>query len=361
MLNFRNRESKIYQSLVLLEKNKGPTKYFNRYSSITKYYILSILNKKIYTEKTILHPRNRHRTKYDFELLSKSCPELLPFVKLNKYKNESIDFSNPKAVKTLNKALLKKYYGINNWDIPENYLCPPIPGRADYIHYVADLLSSRNKDVIAKGKNIKVLDIGIGANCVYPIIGNFEYGWQFTGTDIDAVALKSAQEIITTNPSLSDAVKCFLQKSTTNIFIGILNPDEIFDITICNPPFHTSLTEALKGNERKRINLGLKEKGDNGLNFGGQNTELWCDGGEVGFAKRMIEQSSQYPTNCFWYTMLISKKTSLPEVYKKLRAAEVKEMKTIDMAQGQKISRIIAWTFLSKIQQNKWRLTRWQQ
>jgi 23S rRNA (adenine1618-N6)-methyltransferase len=100
------------------------------------------------TEKSGLHPRNPHRFRYDFKELIKSCPKLAPFVSLNKYKSESIDFSNPEAVKILNLALLRHFYQLSYWDIPENYLCPPIPGRADYIHYIADLLASCNENKI---------------------------------------------------------------------------------------------------------------------------------------------------------------------------------------------------------------------
>jgi len=109
-------------------------------------------------EKSGLHPRNPHRFRYDFKKLIESCPELASFVALNKYNNESIDFANPNAVKTLNRALLKYFYGVTDWDIPENYLCPPIPGRADYIHYMADLLSSGNGGVVPRGEQVKVLD-----------------------------------------------------------------------------------------------------------------------------------------------------------------------------------------------------------
>ncbi|MCX6266590.1 MAG: RlmF-related methyltransferase, partial [Bacteroidetes bacterium] len=83
--------------------------------------------------KSRLHPRNKHRERYDFKLLIDSCPQLARFVKLNIYQDESVDFSDPDAVKMLNKALLKVYYNINDWDIPGGYLCPPVPGRADYI------------------------------------------------------------------------------------------------------------------------------------------------------------------------------------------------------------------------------------
>lgn len=144
---------------------------------------------KAITEKTTLHSRNQHRLRYDFNLLIENCPELKAFVFINEHQIESIDFSNPQAVKTLNKALLISHYDIQNWDIPQDYLCPPIPGRADYIHYIADLLAESNNGIIPTGAEVEGLDIGIGANCIYPIIGNSVYDWSFVGTDIDEKAL----------------------------------------------------------------------------------------------------------------------------------------------------------------------------
>ncbi len=311
-------------------------------------------------EKSGLHQRNKHRFRYNFELLSKTCPELAAFVSINKYNNESIDFSDPKAVKTLNKALLKHFYGIPNWDIPANYLCPPIPGRADYIHYMADLLSSCNNDVLPDGKSINILDIGVGANCVYPIIGNSEYGWHFVGTDIDPTAVESAEQNIASNPILKEAVEIRLQPYSSAIFRGIIKPGEVFDMTICNPPFHSSLAEANAGTERKWMNLGKKKDSISTLNFGGKNSELWCRGGEEAFVLKMIEQSALSPEKCFWYSTLISKKDNLAGVYKSLKKVNAFEVKTIEMAQGQKVSRIAAWSFLDLQQQNDWRIKRWK-
>ena len=117
-------------------------------------------------EKTRLHLRNKNRERYDLEGLIKTCPDLSQFVKPNKHGEDSIDFANPDGVKMLNKALLHHYYEIENWDIPENYLCPPIPGRADYIHHMADLLKESNYGIIPTGDKIICLDVGVGANCI---------------------------------------------------------------------------------------------------------------------------------------------------------------------------------------------------
>lgn len=307
------------------------------------------------TEKNNLHPRNPHRFRYDFPQLIQSCPALANYVFVNQYNSETIDFANPEAVKMLNKAILKHFYEIEYWDIPANYLCPPIPGRADYIHYVADLLAAYNKDLIPEGRSVKVLDIGVGANCVYPIIGTKTYGWQFVGSDIDEIAIKSAEKITSENPSLSQNIECRLQKYSTNIFRGIIQPDEVFDVSICNPPFHASLEEATAGTQRKLKNLKLDNKPKPTLNFGGQNTELWYEGGEIAFIKKMIKESVSMRNQCFWFTSLVSKKENLPSIYFALKNAKVYDFQTIDMAQGQKVSRFVAWTFWNEEQQKNWR------
>jgi 23S rRNA (adenine1618-N6)-methyltransferase len=311
-------------------------------------------------EKSSLHPRNLHRTRYDFQLLIDACPELAPFVKLNDYQDESIDFFNPSAVKMLNTALLKCYYGVDFWDIPPDYLCPPIPGRADYIHYMADLMSESNLDKIPTGAHIKCLDIGVGANCVYPIIGNKSYGWSFVGGDIDTKALENAQKIIDRNPDLHDRIELRFQKNQTDFFRGIIRKDEYFDLTICNPPFHASLAEARSGTTRKLKNLLQKNFRQPVLNFGGQQSELWCDGGEVRFVRDMMNQSREFAGSCYWFSTLISKESNLKVLLELLKKTTPTIVKTIPMGQGNKKSRIIAWTYLTSDQQQTWRLYRWK-
>lgn len=305
--------------------------------------------------KTNLHPRNLHRERYNFPQLIESSPALAEFVGLNEYGNKSINFVDPAAVKALNRALLLHDYGIKDWDVPAQYLCPPIPGRADYLHYLADLLSESNGGNIPQGRSVRVLDIGVGANCIYPLIGHATYGWQFVGTDVDKMALENAQRILDTN-QLSDAVELRLQPSPTAIFADVTFSDEYFDLTLCNPPFHTSLAEARQGSQRKWKNLGKETNKHKNpvLNFGGQSLELCCEGGEEGFVTRMIEESKSGSENCLWFTTMISKSSSLPHVYRALKYAGATDNRTIEMSQGQKKSRILAWTFMDKQQQRDW-------
>jgi 23S rRNA (adenine1618-N6)-methyltransferase len=311
------------------------------------------------SEKQVLHPRNLHRSRYDFPQLIESCPALEPFVFVNPYGDQSVDFSNPEAVKTLNKALLIHFYGITSWDIPENYLCPPIPGRADYVHYAADLLAAVNGGEIPEGNQVKVLDIGVGANCIYPIIGHQSYSWQFVGSDIDKRAVSSATNIAAMNPALTPNLTFRLQPNSSLIFRGVVKPGELFDITLCNPPFHASAEEASMGSQRKVRNLGKQKGRETILNFGGQHAELWCEGGEVGFIRKMIQESVQIGQQCCWFTTLVSKSAHVSMIYYALEKAGATQVRTVDMAQGQKQSRFVAWTFLSAAEQSAWGKKRW--
>lgn len=308
----------------------------------------------VITEKSNLHPRNLHRSRYDFKQLTAVCPELKTFVFTNEHNVESIDFSNPKAVKCLNKALLINHYDIKNWNIPSNYLCPPIPGRADYIHYIADLLAESNNGEIPTGMEIAGLDIGTGANCIYPIIGNAIYEWSFVGTDIDEKSLENCAQIIESNPQLIDAISLQLQLESRFIFKNIITPEDRFAFTICNPPFHKSAEEANEGSLRKVSNLKGKKQTNAVLNFGGQNNELWCEGGELGFITQMIYESARYPMQCLWFTTLVSKQSHLKSLHKTLNKVNAAQIRTIEMSQGQKISRILAWSFLTENQQQDW-------
>ncbi|MBI9067339.1 MAG: 23S rRNA (adenine(1618)-N(6))-methyltransferase RlmF [Salinivirgaceae bacterium] len=321
---------------------------------------MSSKKKEPSTNKPRLHQRNRNNERYDFSKLIETCPDLAAFVSPNKYGDDSIDFANPEAVKMLNKAILKFYYNIEFWDIPEGYLCPPIPGRADYIHHMADLLCTHNYGKIPTGPSIKCLDIGIGANCIYPLLGLTEYGWSFIGSDIDPVSIDSAKNIIENNPSLKGNVECRLQENSKDFFYGILPKDELVDLTICNPPFHASVKDANAGNLRKQSNLAKEKVTEVAKNFGGQSTELWYDGGERRFVRNMILQSKKFATNCYWFSTLISKQSNLASAYEILEQANAEEVVVIPMGQGNKSSRIVAWTFLSKEEQIKWKNDRWK-
>lgn len=280
----------------------------------------------------------------------------------NGYGESSIDFADPAAVKALNRALLKSDYGIRDWDIPEQQLCPPVPGRADYLHHLADLLAETNKGVPPQKDLLAVLDIGTGANGIYPLIGASEYGWQFTATDINPDSLANVQRILDANPAIAGKICLRLQPSANAIFNNIIGDDDWFDLSMCNPPFHTSMAEAQAGSQRKWSNLGkdkLASAAEPMLNFGGRDAELWCPGGESAFIERVINESAGIPGRCFWFTTLVSKSENLPALKAALKRVNALEIKEVAMSQGNKQSRFLAWTFLTPSQQAAWKKLRW--
>ena len=291
-----------------------------------------------------LHPRNRHQGRYDVAALVEASPRLGPFVVRTPHGERSIDFADPRAVKALNQALLALQYGIMHWDIPDGYLCPPIPGRADYVHHLADLLALAHGGMIPRGPAVRILDLGVGANAIYPLLGHREYGWSFVGTDIDAGALAAARRILAANAGLEAAVTLRQQPHKAAILAGMLAPGERFEACLCNPPFHASAAEARAGSERKWRNLGREGGRRPVLNFGGQGAELWCPGGEAGFLGRLIGESSRHPEACRWFTALVSRAATLPGLLAALRRAGATH-RVLDMGQGQKRSRMLAWSF----------------
>ena len=320
---------------------------------------MTVSSKKIKSVKGALHPRNLHIGQYDFPALIKACPELKPCVINNPRGEFTIDFSDSQSVLLLNKALLVHFYGINFWQIPAGYLCPPIPGRVDYIHYIADLLSETFASDIPQGSQIKGLDIGCGANCIYPILGSRSYDWSFVGTDIDTVAIKTAKLLVDANKNISKKITIRKQKKSKNIITGVVNKTDRFAFTMCNPPFHSSMEKATEGSLLKQANLSKKSRhkppqntpSTPTLNFAGQAHELSCEGGEIAFVKQMVTESALIKEQVCWFTCLLSKSENVSPLKKHLQQQDVKQVKVIEMSQGHKISRFIAWSYLGDEEQ----------
>ncbi|ABV89456.1 23S rRNA (adenine(1618)-N(6))-methyltransferase RlmF [Shewanella pealeana] len=358
-------------------KSSAPQRQVVSKSSLQKKVSKPTATAKLQKSKA-LHPRNAHNNGYDFAALVTAFPKLKAFVKPNPYGNLSIDFADPVAVKMLNAALLKFHYGVGHWDIPDGFLCPPIPGRADYIHHVADLLAVKksSKKRIPKGPKVRVLDIGTGANVIYPLLGIQSYGWDFVGSDVDPLSIANAQQIFAGNSDIANKFSSRLQADSKHVFHGVIEANERFDLTLCNPPFHASLAEASEGTARKLKNLAANrakssqvmspqvqpsgkvkpatDKNHGVLNFGGQKAELWCEGGELQFLRTMIEESHDFASQCLWFTTLVSKKENLNPAKALLAKIKAEEVKEIEMHQGNKITRVLAWTFLKPEQRELW-------
>ncbi len=308
-----------------------------------------------------MHPRNRHQDRYDFALLTRAWPPLKAHLVRTPDGDSSIDFAAPAAVRALNRALLQSQYGITGWQFPDGYLCPPIPGRADYVHGLADLLAECNGGVIPRGPAIRALDIGTGASCIYPLLGHAEYGWSFVGSEVDAAALCAAREIVAANAGLDKSIELRRQADPGSILKGVILPGERFDVTLCNPPFHASAADAASANAEKWQKLGRTagSRARPKRNFGGQSRELWCRGGEVAFVRQIITESAGLATSAFWFTSLIAKAAHLASLKQHLQKVGALDVRTVTMAQGQKQSRFLAWSFLDSEQRALWRREHW--
>jgi len=294
-----------------------------------------------------LNKKNKHQEDYDFKALIEVYTELEPFVFINKYDKQTIDFTDAKAVKALNTALLKAYYYIDFWQFPDTNLCPPIPGRVDYIHLIADLLNASKIK-----SDITVLDIGTGASCIYPLLGYAEYKWQFVATDSNKKSIAYAEKIIIKN-KLKKAIRLKHQSNTQSIFKGIINTNDAFSVSMCNPPFFKNEAEAFEATTRKLKGLG-KLTDIVTRNFAGQAHELCFKGGEKAFLHTYLYESSLFKTKCFWYTSLVSNKDNIKSMKQSLTKLGAKTIKIIEMNQGNKKSRVVAWTFLTTKEQQDW-------
>ena len=290
-----------------------------------------------------LHLRNIHNQEYDFSGLIKAYPDLANHITRAPSSQQTIDFANPSAVKALNTALLKHHYRINDWNIPDGALCPPIPGRVDYIHYIADMLGFAEPN-----KDVRMLDIGTGANGIYPLLASSVYDWECVATDISKASLDNVAKVLKSNAALESRISLRLQHDKHKMFEGVVMPQEQFDVSVCNPPFHASAEDALRGTQRKIANLNKGKAEPNNkslLNFGGMENELWCNGGEALFLKKMIKESKQFSSQVRWFTSLVSKAENVKPLSKLANKAGATDVKVIEMAQGKKQTRILAWTF----------------
>jgi 23S rRNA (adenine1618-N6)-methyltransferase len=218
----------------------------------------------------------------------------------------TIRFDDPLAVRTLNAALLAADYNITGgWQdlLPPYALTPPIPGRADYVHYAADVLAASwgramekedvttdtttdpeetspvqrrqtgsHNHVVPRGPTVRCLDIGTGASLVYPLLGHAVYGWSFVASEVHNESLVAATVIATAN-GLCDVVDIRRQTKRTRILAGLLRADsddsnsddtstnnERIAMVLCNPPFYESREAFDKESTRKVQNLARAQQ-----------------------------------------------------------------------------------------------------
>ncbi|CAN1276452.1 U6 small nuclear RNA (adenine-(43)-N(6))-methyltransferase [Linum perenne] len=310
-------------------------------------------------QRPTIHRRNKYAdTPPNFAELASLYPSFEPFVFYSRDGRPRIDWTDFNATRELTKVLLLHDHSINWW-IPDGQLCPTVPNRSNYIHWIEDLLSS---EIIPKnrmdGDVVKGFDIGTGANCIYPLLSASLLGWSFVGSDITDVALEWAERNVRNNPHVAELIEirrvpvggsemsteelaaaqpvdhgsiedvsmpkddeeaklepsCSLETEDVadsrycgpHILLGVVKEGEKFDFCMCNPPFFESIEEA-----------GLNPK----TACGGTPEEMVCHGGEQAFVTRMIDDSV-------------------------LREVGATVVKTTEFVQGQTCRWGLAWSFL---------------
>ncbi|KAK4803014.1 hypothetical protein SAY86_001217 [Trapa natans] len=314
-----------------------------------------------------IHPRNKYSEKPpDFALLASTYPSFEPFVFYSRDGRPRIDWTDFNATRELTRVLLLHDHGLNWW-IPDGQLCPTVPNRSNYIHWIEDLLLS---EIIPRPNpcqdNVRGFDIGTGANCIYPLLGASLLGWRFVGSDVTDVALEWAERNVRSNPQISEMIEirragCHARCAQTEdsfakgsvnsdsnvdqrnleecylelpILCDVLRDGETFDFCMCNPPFFESMEEA-----------GLNPK----TSCGGTPEEMVCPGGEKAFISRIIEDSAKLKQSFRWYTSMVGRKTNLKSLIFKLREVGVTIVKTTEFVQGQTCRWGIAWSFVPPV------------
>ncbi|KAG7641519.1 unnamed protein product [Arabidopsis thaliana] len=315
------------------------------------------------------------RSKYsdnppDFASLASLYPSFKPFVFFSGSRAR-IDWTDYNATRELTRVLLLHDHGVNWW-IPDGQLCPTVPNRSNYIHWINDLLSSGIiQSLGGDGSKVKGFDIGTGANCIYPLLGASLFGWSFVGSDFTVVALEWAEKNVQSNPHFSDLIeirdskvppqcssvpeventesektiqeeaeisatvksdyhdnKSFIEPA---VLLGVVKENETFDFCMSNPPFFETFEEA-----------GLNPK----TSCGGTPEEMVCNGGEQAFVSRIIEDSAVLRQRFRWYTSMLGKKANLKLLISKLWEVGVTIVKTTEFVQGQTSRWGLAWSFM---------------
>lgn len=180
-----------------------------------------------------MNPKNKYyKNPPKFEELANKYPSFKKFVIKTKFNTYSIDWKDKEAGKELCRCLLKHDFNLKYWDIPDGFLIPSITSRCNYIHWIHDILEE--DDLL----DIKItgLDIGTGANCIYPLLGHQIYGWNFKCAELNKEAVDIASNTIQEN-NLNNHINIVHQEDEDNIFYKVIENKELFVFSMCNPPY----------------------------------------------------------------------------------------------------------------------------
>ncbi|XP_053376165.1 RNA N6-adenosine-methyltransferase mettl16-like [Mercenaria mercenaria] len=277
-----------------------------------------------------MHPRNIYKTrKPDFKALSSKYDYFNEKVKVNASGKVILDFKDPAALRALFRALLEDDFGLAV-TVPLDRLIPTVPQRVNYILWL--------EDIIGKENGAKGIDIGTGSSCIYPLLGCRLNQWQFLASEIDDQNMYFANKNVASN-KMED--KITIKKVTEDtLLIGLVDENEIYDFSMCNPPFYSDHLEA-QGITSARND----DRSESSSISTASEAESIAWGGEVRFVTQMIEESLILKNKIRVYTSLLGKKMSLSLLKDVLQRKKVPKYASTEFCQGKTMRWGIAWTF----------------
>ncbi|CAI5708430.1 unnamed protein product [Hyaloperonospora brassicae] len=290
------------------------------------------------------HDRNRYKhSAPDFYALGQQYTEFGRYLRnVDDVKcRASLAWDDPFAVRELTKTLLLHDFGLH-WEIPINRLCPPLPNRLNYLHWIEDLLSQADwskfvgneqdpKAIAMDKETVCGIDVGTGASCIYALLGATMNKWKFIATEIDAESFACAKENVSRNHL--EALISVKRTHTNKLLAEPLEDEPLkhkFHFVMCNPPFFDNMDEADTNPESSCM---------------GSPNEMVFPGGEVAFIGQMIVESKDLQNRVLWFTSMVGRKASLRKLLALLREMKVRSTRTTEFFQGRTKRWGVAWTF----------------
>ncbi|KAJ8880520.1 hypothetical protein PR048_016990 [Dryococelus australis] len=281
------------------------------------------------------HPRIMYCTPPNFKEMAIRYPKFRKFAIQELSGRMTIDFKNPAALQALTITLLEKDFGLNV-EIPLDRLVPTVPSRFNYVLWIEDLLQAAG----SAGIEVRGIDIGAGASCIYSLLAAKTKGWHMLATEVDSDSYKYAVENVHRN-NLQHLVQV-KQTDTGVVLQGIVSEGQQYDFCMCNPPFFSS-EEELDSESKSRSPARPPPHSCRT----GSPSDVVVSGGEVAFISRIIEESKELGTMIRIYSSLLGHKSSMDPVKSLLQKAGVSSMVDTAFCQGRTTRWYIAWTFVA--------------
>jgi 23S rRNA A1618 N6-methylase RlmF len=290
-----------------------------------------------------MHPRNPYSSPINIALLARQFPDLCDHV-ISRSSNGHVvyDWHAPGATYAVTRALLKRDFDLE-WQQPLQHLCPPVPGRMNYLLWVQDLAL---QDGAAAAADVCVADIGTGASAIFPLMGARRFGWSFVALDSNEDALSHARANVERN-GLQQLIAVQHVAGDSSI-IDAINAHPNITHTMCNPPFFSASSSSAWRQRAPAARAG----GRGAMSAcAAVEPELFTQGGEVAFMRKIIEESAASPCSrrVKWFTCMVGIKADLAALKSACYSAGATQLRCTTFYQGQTLRWGLAWTFLPEL------------